>query len=230
MIQRDYLLRMIQEFIKMISILMDSKERCDLKSIEKNLDHASKAILGLDREAVCQLESGQLKKELIRSGSTHEFIARAQVMSRILTESAELAQRRGKEEESRELYLKALNLLLETIIGGEPVELLEFTPRIEGILDRLGPIIFPSETLIGLMQYFEKQGEYAKAEDQLFQLCESEVSRTGLSHLAEGFYQRLSAMPDSILSGGGLPRDEVEFGRDEIRTRLAFRGEEGLVG
>ena len=226
MIQRDYLMRMIQEFIKMMSVLLESKQVGNLKDIEKNLDLAAKIILGMDRKAVCRIEPSELKQELIRSGSTHEFIAKAQVMSRILTESAELADREGRNDESRDLYLKALNLLLETIIGGEPVELLEFTPRIEGIVDCLSSLILPSETLIGLMQYYEKQGEYAKAEDQLFQLCEASAGGEGLSFLSllgEGFYKRLSALPDSIVSGGGLPRDEVEFGRDEFRKRVTFR-------
>ena len=172
MIQRDYLMRMVEEFFKMLSILLDSKNGGDLREIEKNLDLAAEKILGMDRKTLCEIDPSQLKQELIRSGSTHEFIARAQVMSRILTESAELAEREGRERDSVELYVKALNLLLDTIIGGEPVELLEFTPRIEGVLDSLGGISLPAETLIGLMQYFEKQGEYAKAEDQLFQLCE----------------------------------------------------------
>jgi hypothetical protein len=76
------------------------------------------------------------------------------------------------------------------------------------------------------MHYYEKQGEYAKAEDQLFQLCETSAGGEGLSFLSllgEGFYKRLSALPDSIVSGGGLPRDEVEFGRDEFRKRVTFR-------
>lgn len=210
----------------MMSVLLESKQMGDLKEIEKNLDLAAQRILGMDRKAICDIEPGELKKELIRSGSTHEFIARAQVMSRILTETAELAEREGRSDEARDLYLKALNLLLETIIGGEPVELLEFTPRIEGVVDCLSSVVLPTETLIGLMQYYEKQGEFAKAEDQLFQLCESSSGGKAMSFLpllGEGFYKRLSAMPDAILSGGGLPRDEVEFGQNEFRQRVAFR-------
>lgn len=72
------------------------------------------------------------------------------------------------------------------------------------------------------MQYFEQQGDYAKAEDQLYQLCETGAVGQGISQLGESFYQRLLVLPDSILAGGGLPRDEVEFGRDEFRQRCAF--------
>ena len=203
----------------MMSLLMEAKATSSLKEIEKNLDVAAQAVLKLNRQQICAIDAKQLKLELIRSGSTHEFITKAQILSRILTESAELASRNGDDDEARKLYLKALNLLLETIIGSEPVELLEFTPRIEGVVDCLGTTLLPTETLVGLMQYFEQQGDYAKAEDQLFQLCESAGIGPGIVQLGEGFYQRLSVLPDSILAGGGLPRDEVEFGRDEFRQR-----------
>ena len=223
MIHRDYLLRLIQEFFQVLAAILESRRSGDLKAVEKNLDHASQAVLGMDREAVLELNERELKGELIRAGSTQEFSIRAQILSRILTESAEQASGRGRKEEAEQFYLRALNLLLDTIIGSEPVELMEFTPRIEGIVDQLSGAVLPSETLLGLMQYYEKQGDYAKAEDQLFQLCESGGLGAGLGPLGESFYQRLLDLPDAILAGGRLPRDEVEFGLREFREHCAFQ-------
>lgn len=219
MIQRDYLMRMIQEFIKTMALLMESKSVGDLKRIEENLDESSRSFFDLTRDQVCDLDQAGLKQALIRSGSTQEFKLRAQVLSRILTESAELAATEGRQEAMTVAYLKALNLLLETVVGSEPVELLEFTPRIEGVLDALGRVPLPPETLIVLMQYFEQQDEYGKAEDQLFQLCENCPNKGALRELGESFYRRMSGKPDSILAGGGLPRDEVESGLREFRQR-----------
>ena len=223
MIQRDYLMRMIQDFIKTMALLMESKSVGDLKRIEENLDRFSHSFFKLSRDQVCELDQASLKKALIRSGSTQEFKLRAQVLTRILTESAELAASEGRKKAMVAAYLKALNLLLETVVGSEPVELLEFTPRIEGVLDALGPIGLPPETLIGLMQYFEQQEEFGKAEDQLFQLCEACPVEGPLVELGESFYRRMSAKPDSILAGGGLPRDEVESGLTEFRQRYGVR-------
>ena len=61
--------------------------------------------------------------------------------------------------------------------------------------------------------------EAKKAEDWLFRLCESSPTQGGLEALGDGFYRHLSAHPDSILAGGGLPREEVEAGWKEFRRQ-----------
>ena len=216
MIQRDYLMRMIQEFVKMLMTLLESKKAGDWNAVEEDLDRAAKTFLGLDREAVCRLEAEALKQTLINTGPTHEYKIRAQVVSRILTESAQAAARRGDGQRERALLLKALHLLLDTLLSAEPVELLDFTPRVEGIVESLGSATLPPAVLLGLMQYHEHRGDFAQAEDWLFRLCESSPAPSGLEAWGEGFYRRLSAQPDSILAGGGLPRREMEDGWKEF--------------
>ena len=219
MIQRDYLMRMIQEFIKMMMVVLEAKKAGDWGAVEENLDWAAKTYLGLEREAVCRLEATALKRRLIGTGPTHEYKVRAQVMCRILVESAAAAARRGDVQREQSLLLKALNLLLDTLLDAEPVELLDFTPRVEGIVESLGSADLPPAALVGLMQYHEHRGDFAQAEDWLFRLCESSPTQGGLAALGEGFYRRLSAHPDSILAGGGLPREEVEAGWKEFRRQ-----------
>ena len=114
MIQRDYLMRMIQEFIKMMVMVLESKKAGDWGAVEENLDRAAKTYLGLDRGAVCRLEAVMLKQRLIGTGPTHEYKVRAQVLCRILVESAAAAAGRGEGERERALLLKTLHLLLDT--------------------------------------------------------------------------------------------------------------------
>ena len=205
----------------MLMTLQESKKAGDWNAVEENLDRAAKTFLGLDRAAVCRLEAATLKQRLIEAGPTHEYKLRAQVVSRILTESAEAAARRGESERERPLLLKALHLLLDTLLGAEPVELLDFTPRVEGIVESLGAETLPLAALLGLMQYHEHRGDFAQAEDWLFRLCEFSPAPDGLEALGEGFYRRLSAQPDSILAGGGLPRQEMEDGWKEFRRQCS---------
>ena len=100
----------------MLMTLLEAKKAGDWNAVEENLDRAAKTFLGLDRAAVCRLEAATLKQRLIEAGPTHEYKIRAQVVSRILTESAEAAARRGEGERERPLLLKALHLLLDTLL------------------------------------------------------------------------------------------------------------------
>ena len=114
MIQRDYLMRMIQEFIKVMMMVLEAKKAGDWGAVEENLDWAAKTYLGLERVAVCRLGAGALKRRLIGTGPTQEYKVRAQVMCRILVESAAAAAGRGAGEQERSLLLQALHLLLDT--------------------------------------------------------------------------------------------------------------------
>ena len=203
----------------MMMAVLESKKAGDWGGVEENLDRAAKTYLGLERGAVCRLAAAALKQRLIDAGPTHEYKVRAQVLCRILVESAAASAGRGAGERERALLLKALNLLLDTLLDAEPVELLDFTPRVEGIVESLGAGALPPASLVGLMQYHEHRGDFAQAEDWLFRLCESSPTPGGLEALGEGFYRRLSAQPDSILAGGGLPREEMEDGWKEFRRQ-----------
>ena len=101
----------------MLMTLLESKKAGDWGAVEEDLDRAAKTFLGLDRGAVCRLGAESLKRRLMDIGPTHEYKVRAQVVCRILTESAEAAAGRGEGERARALFLKALHLLLDTLLN-----------------------------------------------------------------------------------------------------------------
>jgi hypothetical protein len=74
----------------------------------------------------------------------------------------------------------------------------------------------PLETQARLMQHYERTGQYAKAEDQLFAMLEVAPAHPGLKELGIGFYKRLQGKSDRELSDGGLPREEVDAGLVEL--------------
>ncbi len=78
-------------------VVLEAKKARDWGAVKEDLDRAAKIYLGLDRGAVCLLEAEALKWRLIDTGPTHEYKVRAQVLCRILVESAEAAgwARRG---------------------------------------------------------------------------------------------------------------------------------------
>ncbi len=219
MIQRDYLMRMVQDFVKMLLALLEFKKVGNWKEVEANLDRAAQILFQKKRTDLEGLDDEALKRVLLQSGATHEYRLRAQVLTRLLAESAELASAQGDIERGRSLNLKALNLLLDVLLRCEDVERLDFTPSVEGVVDALGETPLPSATVLGLMNHYENQGEFAKAEDQLYLICESGQMGAGVQGLGESFYQRLLDQPDWLLLEGGLPRDEVEAGLAEFRER-----------
>jgi hypothetical protein len=77
----------------------------------------------------------------------------------------------------------------------------------------------PVRTQAGLMQHFERTGEFARAEDAFFTTLDSEPDNMALVEFGIAFYQRLLTQSDAALVEGKLPRAEVEEGLRELQTR-----------
>ncbi|MGA7160728.1 MAG: DUF6483 family protein [Bacteroidota bacterium] len=65
-----------------------------------------------------------------------------------------------------------------------------------------------------LFHFYESTGEYAKAEDVLFEIIRKEPS---FSENAIRYYERLKEKSDEELSRGNISRKEIEKGLIELR-------------
>jgi hypothetical protein len=99
-------------------------------------------------------------------------------------------------------------------------ELPEYVPRLEQLVEALRRESLPLEIQAALMQHYERVGEFAKAEDALFAMIETEPSHDGLGEFGLQFYERLLRQPDATLEAGNLPRDEVQASMAELKARL----------
>jgi hypothetical protein len=76
-----------------------------------------------------------------------------------------------------------------------------------------------AHTHILLMQYFERTGQFARAEDALHNILELQPGEPVLQQLGISFYHRVLAQNDAALLTGALPRAEVQAGLDELFAR-----------
>ena len=114
-----------------------------------------------------------------------------------------------------------MHLLLEVLLHEGATALPDFVPRLEMLLAGLRGQPLPPRACAAVMLQYELVGEYAKAEDALFALLESEPENPALIELGFAFYERLLRQSDAALSAGNLPRAEVEAGLSELRARRA---------
>ena len=67
----------------------------------------------------------------------------------------------------------------------------EFVPRVDVFVSALRGLPLPTRTLALLMQYYERTGSFAKAEDAFFALLDVEPGNSRLIDFGIAFYQRL---------------------------------------
>jgi hypothetical protein len=103
---------------------------------------------------------------------------------------------------------------------GEASDWPNFVPRVDLFLSLLQDAPLPLATQAGLMQYFERSGQFARAEDMLFNMLESEPGHPGLLDFGVAFYERMRGQSDLSLAEGGLPRTEIEPGLAKFKSGL----------
>lgn len=95
---------------------------------------------------------------------------------------------------------------------------------IEELLRILAGTALPMPTTLLLFSYYERYGQYGKAEDTLFHVMDDNPAESEIAELGLGFYDRLESMADDRLERGGLPRDEVREGLEQLKDRMRRNG------
>lgn len=219
MIRRDYILRMIEEFMQALSRMRALKQGQRWAEAGDELDAEFKRLIGDNVQSVARLSETDLLARLMQGGPTHLVRDKTLMLTTLLTEAGDVAMAENREADSRECYLKALHLLLEVLSRDEVFECPEFVPKVEMLVATLKSTTLPTRTQAMLMQHYERTGEFAKAEDALFAMHDAEPDNHAIVEFGIAFYQRLLAYSDETLSGAGLPRAEVEDGLKLLRAR-----------
>src|SRR5262245_47645391 len=134
MIRRDYILRMIAEFVQAFARIDSLKRHQRWEEVSEELEAEFKKLMGRSVEGAAQLSETELLALLVQEGPTHALREKTLVLTTLLKEAGDAAAAGGRKEESRECYLKALNLLLETLARAETFECPEFVPKVESLL------------------------------------------------------------------------------------------------
>lgn len=220
MIRRDYILRMIQEVAEALRRIRVLKNDRRLEDAKTELEAEFKRLFGEDSDALLKLSENDLLVRLISLGPTQAMKDQSLAVTALLREAGDLAVAAERLAAGRECYLKALNLLLYTLLQEREVfDAPEFVPRVAELEQALRGAPLPPVTLARLMQHHERTGEFAKAEDALFALLETDPNTAAIREFGISFYERLLSQSDRALETGNLPRAEVEQGLREWRDR-----------
>jgi hypothetical protein len=218
MIRRDYILRMVEECIRALARINDLKKGQHWDEASEVLDAEFKRLIGAGAQALMRLSETELLAQLLQDGPTHAVREKTLVLTTLFKEAGDVAAGKDRVEESRDYYLKALHLLLDTLARGEVFECPEFVPKVEMLRESLQGESLSARTHALLMQHYERTGEFAKAEDVLFAMIDVEPGNAAIVEFGIALYQRLLTQSDSALNEGHLPRAEVEEGLADLQA------------
>ncbi len=219
MIRRDYLLRMIDQCVR---ALMRSRELADLRQYDLaqgEVDQAFQSLLGMSATDALKLPEPELTALLLQGEPPLVLPQKSLLCVTLFYRAGELAAGRGDLPGSQAFHLKALNFRLLSLWRDADPLVPDYVPNLEVLIGALDSTTLPPEISIRLMQAYEQSGQFAKAEDVLFDLVANLPHEGSIAEFGRQFYRRLLRQSDDALTLGNLPRNEVELGLRDLESR-----------
>ncbi|MBX7150067.1 hypothetical protein K1X84_00405 [bacterium] len=209
MIQRDYILRMLDTFAKVLAKALLLKEQKFFDDAEKELDHAGQLLFGKDYPIIKNFSEEDLIKLLTSENGFDR--ARCKALASVFKAEGELLESKGLTPSSR--YRQALVLNIETV-NQNPNDHGSVSDEISWLLNKVHQNEFSGSLNRRLFRYFEIIGRYDKAENILHELIitgDRDSRDAGIL-----FYSRLMQVSDNKLLEGGLTREEITEAMNEL--------------
>jgi len=218
MIRRDYIVRMIEEMGRALALIRELRKGGRADEARRLVDEECAKFTAMGAAGVVKLTETELLARVSEGQFAQTVHLRTLAVVSLLCEAAEIASN-NQPDEARELYLKALHLLLEVLSLDDPAGFPEFVPKVEAIVTALQDKPLALQTQALLMRHYESTGQFGKAEDALFAMVEATEADPEVIGLGRAFYSRTLRRSDAALVAGNLPRSEAEAGLVEL-TKL----------
>lgn len=219
MFRRDYIIKMVEEFVRMLTRIREETTEGQFAEAGEDLDEAFAKLMGAKADEICELSDTELLARLTQGGPTQSVPDKIRLLVALLQQAGLLHAAENREEQANVCWCKALNLLLNLQMDDHDFELQQFIPTVDLLRNQLRDAPLPLTTLAALWRHYERIGGYAHAEDALFSLLEAQPDNPELLAEAKAFYQRLLRQSDIALEDGNLPREEVSAGLAELTAR-----------
>ena len=214
MSQRDYILRIAEEFGRALAQVLYNRQIQDYAAAHKLVDEQCKQAFGMGIGFMRSVPDETLIS-MLTSFDTLDT-EKCWLLAILLKAEGDIYQDQGNASESYYSYVRSLNLVLEVLLRDTTMNGAATVPELEELLSRLSVYELPSRTRLLLFRYFDHTGKYARAEDVLFEMLEAGDPGGDLHTQGIAFYQRLKRKSNAELSAGNFSREEVKEGLSRL--------------
>lgn len=214
MIERDYIMRMIDLLSKVVARVLFLRKSLEFPKAAAELAAAARNLLGLDPQLIRLMSDTQLIDLLSADDSLSA--SKCYVLGMLLKEEAELLLVQEKHDEAAALLTKAVSLLLSAFLRERTPVVPSHQASLDEAIGALGNVRPATSLGLKLLEYFEHTGRYDKAENVLFELLDADPRNIQHGLL---FYERLLTKTNDDLILGNLPRAEIEEAIRELNKR-----------
>jgi hypothetical protein len=210
MSQRDYILRIAEEFGRALAQVLYNRQIQDYAAAHKLIDEQCKQVFGMGIGFMRSIPDETLLSMLTSFDTLNA--EKCWLLAILLKAEGDIYQDQGNASESYYSYIRSLNLVLEVLLLDTTISGTGTVPELEDLLSRLSDYELPASTWLLLFRYFDHTGKYARAEDVLFEMLEAGDPEGDIHARGTAFFQRLKRQSEAALSAGNFSMEEVEEG------------------
>ncbi len=170
MIREDYIMRMIEQLVKVLAKILSNKESENYQEAINNIESAFNNILGLDYNLISALSDKDIISLLKISKDNASLEIKCIIIAKLLKEKAEINNLINNENLNLVYdYQKALSLFLEGILNNKNVDidLRSYHVDVEEIMIKINDTEISEDTRFKLSKFYELIDENGKAENEL---------------------------------------------------------------
>jgi hypothetical protein len=212
MMNKDYILRMAEQFGRALAIILHLRKSNKYEDSLIYIDDLFLRTTGFISSFVNSASEEMLLKMISPLGKLN--VQKCAWIALLLKEEGDIYDDMGNENESYFRYLKSLHFFLEVAKHPEEARDIDIPSAIDYDLSVLEVFELPQETKIRLFKYFEAAGEYGRAKKMLSEVVNAAEGSAdaGVTEQETAFYERMRDKSDDELRAGGLSRKDVEEG------------------
>lgn len=208
MLTEDYIMRMINQAMAALLVILGLKQAGQYERAQQAIDHELEGLLGLKAELIRRLNDEDLLRALTLNDQLD--VVRLEIIADLFREQGEIYAAQGQTRESRESFRRALFGYLEVGLASESPEInLDLNQKTFSLLGQIGQVNLSEDALWSLFCYAEQSRDYVLATHALDDLASRPGVYADLQPEIVAFYERLASLPDDQLSQSGLSRGQV---------------------
>lgn len=158
MIRQDYIMRMIEQLVKVLSKIFFNKKEENYEEAVKNIDSAFNSILGLDYNLLNTLSENDIISLLSISKNDPSVNIKYIIIAKLLKERKEMENLiNDGNHVSVSDYQKILSLYLEGILNNknEEIDLHEYYNDVKEIVKKIDDNKLPRDTKLKLLEFYD---------------------------------------------------------------------------
>ena len=215
MFQKDWLLRQLETLSALVAQLLKLRQDGEEQAAQQLIDETYRDSFGLEPQLV-GLTPVEFLIDKVRSGNRIDG-HRALMLATLLREDATSQTRIARDDAAQQRLVKSLAVFLACANDDTLPPDYAGVYDIHQVLDATDQEALPPALKYDLFRFFEDTGQYAEAENVLFDLIESSDAPQALIEEGIAFYQWLQQQDDADLIGGNLPREEGDESLGRLR-------------